>query len=199
MQNAIEPLRPRREPAVDAIDRILRHDVTQEHIGRRRISRIEQRITPDQLRAADAEDAPASEATPFANGDDDVRNVGTFAIAPAEVARITTCEKAIRSRDAPEERAQFGRDLVHDLELPAARQPFAARDRFDRIPDQVADAVRHRLDRVAAEKADGELAMRVGGEAVVEGDLATAENIVEMLRRPRQDAGRAAADLAHRA
>src|SRR4051794_10619767 len=171
MQNAIEPLRPRREPAVDAIDGILRHDVTQEHIGRRRISRIEQRITPNQSRAAEAEDAPAGEATPFANGDDEVRNVGTFAIAPAEIARIATYEKAIRARDAREERIEFGSDLIHELELPAARQPFAARDRFDRIPEQVADAVRNRLDRVAAEKTHGELAMRVGGETVVESDF----------------------------
>src|SRR3954453_10792812 len=108
MQNAIEQSRRRREPAVDAIDRILRRDVTQEHIGRRRISRIEQRITPNQSRVADAEDAPAGEATPFANGHDDVRKVGTFAIAPAEIARIAPYQKAIRGRDAREERVEFG-------------------------------------------------------------------------------------------
>src|SRR5258708_6151266 len=68
-QNRIEPRRPLREPAVDALDRIAGHDMAEEYAHGFRLPPVKERISPRQTRAPYAEDAPADKTPPFANGD----------------------------------------------------------------------------------------------------------------------------------
>src|SRR3954468_5990733 len=155
----------------------------QEHFDRIRNPRVEKCVAPGQARSANAENAPADQTPPLANGHDEVRDVGTFEITPSEIARIPAYEKVIGRSDTIEEAIELSTDLTNQLQLPSARPSLGTRNRPERIAAEVPHAIRNRLDGIAAEEADRKLAMSGGGEAVVERHLSAAECTVEMLCR----------------
>src|ERR1019366_6488690 len=124
-------------------------------------------------------------------------HVRTFEVTPAQVTRITAHEQTIRGRNALEKVVVLRVKAADQLELPSARPALAPADGRERIHSQIAYAIRSRLHGVASEKANRQLAVGGRREAIVERHLAAAERVVEVTRRPGQNAGRSAADVAH--
>ncbi len=172
--------------------------MAEEHFHRFRAPRVEERVSPGQPRTAYAENAPAGQTPPLANGDDEILDVRTFEIAPTQVTRIAPHQKMICRSDAVEETIELLTRVMDEIELPPSRPPLTSCDRRQWIGPEVPNAICHRLHGIAAQKADRKLAMRRRGEAIVEGHLSSAEGIVEVLCGSSQDAGGAATDLPHR-
>src|SRR5260370_38735329 len=132
-----------------------------------RMLRVKKRISPSQPRASHAKDAPANETPPFADGNDEVRDIGALQISPTEITRVAPDEKPIGRRDAIKEAIEFNASVPNQIELPSTRPSFAPRDRRERIAPEVANAVDNRLHRVTAEKADRKFPMSIGRKAII--------------------------------